>query len=51
MKVTTAMEYTGLGRSFLYELMGNGHIKSHKVEGARLIDRESLETFISSQAA
>jgi excisionase family DNA binding protein len=49
MKVSTAVEYSAIGRSTLYELLNAGKVKSHRIGGARLIDRESLDAFISAQ--
>lgn len=43
-----AAEYCGLSRSSLYEEMGAGNIRSYRVGGCRLIDREELDRFISS---
>lgn len=51
MKPAAAAFYSGLGRSLIYQFMGAGKIKSHRVRGVRLIDRESLDTFIASQPA
>lgn len=51
MKVATAVEYSAIGRSTLYELLNGGKIKSHRIGGSRLIDRESLDSFIASQPA
>ncbi len=50
-KIGTASAYSGIGRSTLYEMLNAGKIKSHKVGGARLIDRESLDAYISAQPA
>ena len=50
-KISTAVTYTAISRSVIYELLNAGKIKSHKVGGARVIDRESLDAFISSQPA
>ncbi len=49
LKVPSAVAYSGIGRSTLYELMGERKIKSHRIGTARVIDRASLEAFISSQ--
>ena len=51
MKVATAVRYSGISRSSLYELLNSGKIRSHRIGGSRLIDRESLDAFISSQPA
>lgn len=44
----SAAQYCGLSRSSLYEEMGAGNIRSYRVGGCRLIDREELDRFISS---
>ena len=49
LKVPSAVAYSGIGRSTLYELMGERKIKSHRIGAARVIDRASLEAFITSQ--
>jgi excisionase family DNA binding protein len=49
LKVPAAVAYSGIGRSTLYELMGERKIKSHRIGVARVIDRASLEAFITSQ--
>ena len=49
LKVPAAVAYSGIGRSTLYELMGERKIKSHRIGSARVIDRASLDAFISSQ--
>jgi excisionase family DNA binding protein len=49
LKVPAAVAYSGIGRSTLYELMGERKIKSHRIGAARVIDRASLEAFITSQ--
>lgn len=49
LKMPAAVAYSGIGRSTLYELMGVGKIKSYRIGAARVIDRESLDGFITSQ--
>lgn len=49
LKVPVAVAYSGIGRSTLYELMGAGKIRSHRIGAARVIDRESLDAFITAQ--
>jgi len=49
LKITTAVAYSGISRSTLYELMNAGNISSHRIGSSRLIDRESLDAFISAQ--
>ena len=51
LKIVTAATYSSISRSTLYELMNAGKIKSHKIGAARLLDRESLDFYISSQPA
>ncbi len=51
LKISSASAYSGISRSTLYELLNEGKIRSHKVGSARLLDRESLDSFISSQPA
>lgn len=48
-KIPTAVTYSGIGRSTLYELLNAGKIRSHKIGSARVIDRESLDAFIAAQ--
>ena len=49
LKVPTAVAYSGIGRSTMYELMGAGKIKSHLIGASRVIDRESIDQYVSSQ--
>lgn len=51
LKVPAAVAYSGICRSTIYELMNARKIKSHLIGAARVIDRESLDAFISSQPA
>jgi excisionase family DNA binding protein len=51
LKIGTAVIYSGIGRSTMYELMGAGKIKSYRIGAARVIDRASLDAFITSQPA
>ena len=53
LRIPAAVEYSGLSRSRLYELLSEGKIrsicvKSHKgaERGVRLLDRESIDTFM-----
>lgn len=48
LRPAAAAEYAGLSRSSLYEEMGAGRIRSYRVKGCRLIDREELDRFIAS---
>jgi hypothetical protein len=52
---TSAVKYSGLSRSPLYELLAQGRIKSiylksHNgaLRGVRLVDRESIDLFMQS---
>jgi hypothetical protein len=54
LRVPGAVKYSGLSRSKLYELLSDGRIRSICVRsqkgaqrGVRLIDRESIDSFIS----
>lgn len=49
LKIPTAVSYSAIGRSTLYELMNAGKIRSHRIGAARVIDRESLDAFIAGQ--
>ena len=49
LKIPAAVAYSGIGRSTLYELMGARKFKSHRIGAARVIDRASLDAFITSQ--
>ena len=56
LRMPSAVKYSGLSRSRLYELLAQGRIKSicvksHKQaeRGVRLIDRESIDLFMESQ--
>jgi excisionase family DNA binding protein len=51
LKVQVAVKYSGISRSALYVLLTNGKIRSHRIGAARVIDRESLDAFITSQPA
>jgi hypothetical protein len=57
LRVPGAVKYSGLSRSKLYELLSDGRIRSICVRsqegaqrGVRLIDRESIDSFMESQA-
>lgn len=49
LKIPAAVRYSSIGRSRLYELMDANAIRSYKIGSARIIDRESLDAFITSQ--
>jgi excisionase family DNA binding protein len=42
MDVSSACEFTGLGRTYLYSLMDRGHLRYAKVGKRRLIPRAEL---------
>ena len=55
LRIPSAVKYSGLSRSRLYELLAQGRIKSiclkgHQsaVRGVRLVDRESIDLFMQS---
>jgi excisionase family DNA binding protein len=57
LRVPEAVKYSGLSRSKLYELLSGGRIRSICVRsqkgaqrGVRLIDRESIDSFMESHA-
>jgi hypothetical protein len=56
LRIPSAVKYSGLSRSRLYELLAQGRIKSiclkshnEALRGVRLIDRESIDLFMESQ--
>ena len=56
LRIPSAVKYSGLSRSRLYELIAQERIKSiclkshHKaLRGVRLVDRESIDLFMESQ--
>lgn len=46
-RIDEAVKASGLGRSFLYERMADGSLKSVKIGGRRLIMRDDLLRFLS----
>lgn len=42
-----AADLVGFSRSFLYELLSKGAVKSHRVGCVRLVDLQSLHEFIA----
>jgi excisionase family DNA binding protein len=46
-RVDEAVKASGLGRSFLYERIASGELKSIKVGGRRLIMRAELMDFLT----
>lgn len=51
LKIPAAVAYSGISRSAIYELLNARKIKSHLIGAARVIDRESIDAFISGQPA
>jgi excisionase family DNA binding protein len=47
-RIDEAGEVSGLGRSSIYELIGDGRLSSVKVGGRRLILHEDLEALLKS---
>ena len=55
LRMPSAVKYSGLSRSRLYELLGQRRIKSiclksrnDALRGVRLVDRESIDSFMES---
>jgi hypothetical protein len=55
LRIPSAVKYSGLSRSRLYELLGQGRIKSiclkshnKALRGVRLVNRESVDLFMES---
>ena len=48
-RIDEAVKATGLGRTFLYERISSGELKSIKVGGRRLIMADDLLNFLSGQ--
>ena len=48
LRVEKALGYAGISRSFLYQILNARKVSSHMVGRVRLIDRESLDAFISA---
>jgi len=55
LRIPSAVKYSGLSRSRLYELLAQGRIKSiclksysKATRGVRLVDRESIDHFMES---
>jgi excisionase family DNA binding protein len=46
--VEEACEAVGLGRSYIYEAMSNGRLRSFKAGRRRLVSRAALVEFISA---
>ncbi|ESQ83053.1 hypothetical protein AEAC466_14415 [Asticcacaulis sp. AC466] len=47
-RIDEAVKASGLGRSFLYERIAAGDLKSVKVGGRRLVLRDDLIAFLTS---
>jgi len=50
-RIDEAVKASGLGRSFLYERMADGSLKSVKIGGRRLIMRDDLLRFLCGDIA
>lgn len=50
-RIPTAMEMLGIGRSKLYELIGSGEIETIKIGKATLVVVQSLHGFVGRQRA
>ena len=55
LRIPSAVKYSGLSRSRLYELLAQGRIRSiclrsrrDALRGVRLVDKESIELFMES---
>ncbi|WP_298333227.1 helix-turn-helix domain-containing protein [Asticcacaulis sp.] len=48
-RIDEAVKASGLGRSFLYERMADGSLKSIKIGGRRLILRDELVAFLKCE--
>lgn len=47
--VAVAKELSGLGNTKIYELIGNGRLKSSMVDGKRLINFASLKSLVGAE--
>lgn len=47
-RIDEAVKASGLGRTFLYERMASGELKSVKIGGRRLIMRSDLVAFLEN---
>lgn len=50
-RIDEAVKASGLGRSFLYERMADGSLKSIKIGGRRLILKDDLLRFLCGEIA
>ena len=48
LRIERAIIYAGVSRTFLYGLLNRRSVASHIVGRVRLVDRESLDAFISA---
>jgi excisionase family DNA binding protein len=48
--VSRACALVGVGRTKMYELIASGRVRSVKIDARRLVDYESLEVLLSSNA-
>ena len=46
-----ASRYISVSRATFYNLLNAGKLKSHRIGGARLIDREELDRFVLSHSS
>ena len=51
LRIPDAVKYAGLGRSTIYNLLGQGKIKSCTIGSIRVVDRESIDSFMENQSA
>lgn len=51
LRIPQAVEYSGLGRTTIYQLMGQRKIKSRTIGTIRVVDRESIDSFMEGQPA
>jgi excisionase family DNA binding protein len=50
-RIDEAVKASGLGRTFLYERIASGELKSVKIGGRRLILKDDLLLFITAERA
>ena len=48
-RLPPAVKYSGINRTAMYDLLSSEKIKSHLIGGSRVIDRVSIDEYISSQ--
>lgn len=48
LRMTEAVQYSGLGRTSIYNAIREGRIETTKIGKRRLVFRESLERFLAS---